>query len=150
MIFIKTMLKTLTLILPALLPSWRFFDVIAPSPRIEFTLLKAPEDTPGTWQEFRLRPDRLSIGAMLGNLFWDPRRNEDLFLVSCAERLMEDQDSHSQQEIFKRIAANLTPQTPAPYLQFRLVFLARDKETIHTHITYISPVQRYDTGEDYP
>ena len=34
------MLRTLKLLLPVLIPSWRFFDFIAPSPRIQFSLLK--------------------------------------------------------------------------------------------------------------
>ena len=29
------------LLLPALIPSWSFFDVIAPSPRIEYALLRS-------------------------------------------------------------------------------------------------------------
>ena len=32
------MQNALRLLLPALIPSWRFFDVIAPSPRIEYAL----------------------------------------------------------------------------------------------------------------
>jgi hypothetical protein len=47
------MLQTLKLLLPALIPSWRFFDTIAPSPRIEFTLLKTAQDASGAWREFR-------------------------------------------------------------------------------------------------
>ena len=35
------MLQTVKLLLPALIPSWRFFSTIAPSPRIEFALLDA-------------------------------------------------------------------------------------------------------------
>ena len=46
----KIMLQTLKLLLPALIPSWRFFDTIAPSPRIEFTLLKTAQDAPGDWR----------------------------------------------------------------------------------------------------
>ena len=31
-------------VLPALIPSWRFFDYIAPSPRIEFAVVAAVDD----------------------------------------------------------------------------------------------------------
>ena len=34
------MFNVLKLLIPALLPSWNFFDYITPSPRIQFTLLK--------------------------------------------------------------------------------------------------------------
>ena len=106
------MLQTLKLLLPALIPSWRFFDTIAPSPRIEFALLKTARDASGRWQEFRPRPARLPISTMLKRMFWNPRWNESLFLVSCAERLMESPTEHSSQEILARIEAD--PPRPDP------------------------------------
>ncbi len=86
----RTMLSIVKLLLPALIPSWRFFDTIAPSPRIEFTLLKTADDVPENWQEFRPRPAHLSPGSMLKRLFWNPRWSETLFPVSCTELLMEN------------------------------------------------------------
>ncbi|NQU70498.1 MAG: hypothetical protein HQ514_08105 [Rhodospirillales bacterium] len=140
------MLQTLKLLIPALIPSWRFFDEIAPSPRIEFTLLKTEKDTSGRWREFRPRPARLSIGAMLKRMFWNPRWNESLFLVSCAERLMENPTEHSSQEIQQRITAELARESvdviATPYLQFRLVFLSREGSEIQKHITFESPIHR--------
>ena len=44
-------LRPFALLLPALIPSWNFFDVIAPSPRIEIARLVSV-DTPRVWQEF--------------------------------------------------------------------------------------------------
>ena len=38
------MRQIIRLLLPALIPSWRFFDVVAPSPRIEFVLLETAGD----------------------------------------------------------------------------------------------------------
>lgn len=123
------MLGALKLLLPALIPSWNFFDVIAPAPRVEYALLASPGDTSGRWRTFRPRPDRLPIAAMLGRLVWNPRWNETLFVMSCAERLAEDRTpDHSQAEIFRRIAADLAgePADPArPWLCFRLVFVSR-------------------------
>ncbi|MBL4740338.1 MAG: hypothetical protein JKY12_05050 [Sneathiella sp.] len=144
---VGTIAQTLRLLLPALIPSWRFFDVIAPSPRIEFTLLETAHDIPTAWQEFRPRPAELSAREMLKRLFWNPRWNESLFLVSCAERLMANPTEHSSAEIFTRIGAELN-QNPTdvklpPYLQFRLVFLDRQNAEIHKRTTYTSPVQRY-------
>jgi len=140
------MLQTLKLLLPALIPSWRFFDTIAPSPRIEFTLLKTAQDASGSWQEFRPRPAWLPISSMLKRMFWNPDWNESLFLVSCAERLMASPTVHSSQEILKRIKVELERNSidvmATPYLQFRLVFLNREGSQIQKHITYISPIHR--------
>jgi len=139
------MLHTLKLLLPALIPSWRFFDVIAPSPRIEYALLETAQEAPCEWREFRPRPARLPVHSMLKRLFWNPRWNESLFLVSCAERLMANPTEHSSQEILKRIRAEITRDTggtdPAPWLQFRLGFLSREGTQIQKHITFVSPVQ---------
>src|SRR6187402_3359239 len=97
------MLQTIKLLLPALIPSWRFFDTIAPSPRIEFTLLQSVQGVAGDWQEFRPRPSSLAVHEMLVRMFWNPRWNETLFLVSCAERLLTAPTEHSSHEIFNRI-----------------------------------------------
>jgi hypothetical protein len=135
-----TPLQALKLLLPALIPSWNFFDVIAPSPRIEYALLAAPA-APGDWREFRPRPERLSPLAMACRMFWNPVWNESLFLVSCAERLTSagsSSNDHSEDEIFKRIAADLRPEetADAPWLNFQLVFLSRQGEAIEREVLY--------------
>jgi uncharacterized protein (UPF0248 family) len=138
------MFQTLKLLLPALVPSWRFFDVVAPSPRVEFVLLETAQDAADNWQEFRPRPAHLSIGNMLKRMFWNPRWNESLFLVSCAERLIKNPTEHSAQEIVKRIKAELargfTEEAATPYLQFRLVFVYRHGAELQKHIIFISPI----------
>ncbi|PCI04699.1 MAG: hypothetical protein COB78_08180 [Hyphomicrobiales bacterium] len=141
------MLQTIKLLLPALMPSWRFFSVIAPSPRIEITLLKTAKDTPDSWQEFRPRPAHLSIGSMLKRMFYNARWNEALFLTSLAERLSSNPTEHSSQEILKRIKAELVRNSfdsfdsaATPHLQFRLVFVHREGEQLQKHVTFISPV----------
>ena len=138
------MLSSCKLLLPALIPSWRFFDVIAPSPRIEFALLEHAQNTANDWQELRPRPATLSIGTMLKRLFWNPEWNESLFLVSCAERLMAHPTEHSIQEILTRIRAELKPRftdtTIFRYVQFRLVFLSREGKEIRRDITFVSPI----------
>jgi hypothetical protein len=139
-VFIKIMLQTLKLILPALIPSWRFFDVIAPSPRIEFALLKTAQDIPGPWQEFRPRPARLSLGGTIKGLLYNPRWNESLFLASCAERLIENPTEHSRQEILTRIKAEIRAPATTPYLQFRLAFIRRDGSKLPKEIAFISSV----------
>lgn len=137
------MLQALTLLLPALVPSWRFFDTIAPSPRIEFCLLTTPQDNALHWQEYRPRPAQITIRTMLKRMIWNPYWNESLFLVSCAEQIMEHQSKHHEQEINIRIITDLQRSTvditATPYVQFRLIFLSRQGTDIQKHITYISP-----------
>jgi hypothetical protein len=122
----------LQLLLPALVPSWNFFDVIAPSPRVEYALIPSAEASPEAWREFRPRPERLAPTTMVARLLWNPRWNESLFLVSCAERLIDNRTAHSEDEIFKRIAAGLARGGTAleGWLTFRLVFVAREDEAI--------------------
>lgn len=127
------MLQTLKLLLPAIIPSWRFFDIIAPAPSIEYALLQT-QDTVPVWHEFRPRPENVTAPTMFKRLFWNPYWNETLFLVSCAERLLEEPTPHSSNEIIARIKADLKPNSP--YLQFRLVLRHRE----NTEIAYISQV----------
>ena len=137
------MLNSLRLLLPALIPSWNFFDVIAPSPRVEYALTSAKGEAPHDWREYRLRPERVSVGTMLARLLWNPRWNQSLFVVACAERLVEDASDHSQDEIFKRIAADL-PGEAAPWLSFRLVFLSRRGEAIEREVLFQSAPRRLE------
>lgn len=138
------MIATLRLLLPALIPSWRFFSAVAPSPRVEYALLSRPGARAKNWHEFRPRPARLGLGQMLGRMFWNPAWNEQLFLVSCAERLMENPTAHSIEEIARRVSAGI-PAAPAGeaepgYLQFRLVFVSREGAVILRDVEYISEV----------
>ncbi len=83
---------------------------------------------------------------MLRRLLWNPRWNESLFVVSCAERLMDQPTDHSRDEIFKRIAADLVrlPQGDAAgdWLSFRLVFVSREDETVSREELYRSEPRR--------
>ena len=141
------MLQSLTLLWPALIPSWRFFDEIAPSPRIEYRIFADEANPPDVWQAFRPRPAHVSLLTMLKRMFWNPRLNETLFLVSCAERLVQNPTSHSEDEIFKRIAADLLRDECGdqmlPYLQFRLVFVARNGQEHERHVAYLSTSRSY-------
>ena len=139
---LRIMLHTLTLLLPALMPSWRFFDVIAPSPRIEYALLKTKTEIPHHWQEFRPRPTRLSFMHMLGRMFYNPKWNESLFLVSCAERIMQGSTEHSIQEIVSRMNTELLHQhtniQATPYMQFRLVYVWRSGDQLDNQVVFNS------------
>lgn len=119
--------------------------MIAPAPRVEYALLASPGDTSGTWREFRPRPEQVALATLLKRLVWNPRWNQTLFVMSCAERLAEDRTpAHSEAELFKRIAADLAvePQDPArPWLCFRLVFVSRDGEAL-TEEVMVQPAPR--------
>ena len=132
------------MLLPALIPSWRFFDEIAPSPRIEYALLEHQDEEDRVWQDVKPRPSHVSFGRMLRRMVWNPDWNETLFLMSCAERLMAYPTDHSHQEILKGTRRWLLKQgtdpVKTPYLQFRLVFRARLEEEIEQAIAYQSPV----------
>lgn len=150
----ETILYTLKLMLPALIPSWRFFYEVAPSPRIEYALSPTAQNkTQKNWQEFRPRPDHLPFTSMLHRMLWNPRWNESLFLVSCAERYMEFPTDHSYHEILNRIKRDLINQketdlTATPYLQFRLVFVKRENTDIQKDILFESSI--HPVTEDIP
>jgi len=140
------MLKTLQLLAPALIPSWNFFDVIAPSPRIEYALAASPDDANPDWREFRPRPERVPLALMARRLIWNPRWNETLFVVSSAERLVDHPTAHSEDEIFRRIARDLSRQPDADalpaWLGFRLVFVAREGEAIVRETLFVAEPRR--------
>ncbi len=125
------------LLLPALIPSWRFFDEITPSPRIEFALLAHADGMP-QWQELERRPLSLSAWQVFARMFHNPHWNETLFLVSCAERLSNAPAEHACREIVRRILAQTDAH--APYMQFRLAFVSRNGAQLEKHVEFVSPV----------
>ena len=136
------MLHALKLLLPALIPSWNFFDVIAPSPRIEYVQLGTQQASPAEWQEFRPRPARLGFLQMLARMVWNTDWNEYLFMMSCAERLIEFPTSHSEHEILKRIIRELLCKAQISdhetRLGFRLLTLKRTASGLEQQIVYES------------
>ncbi|MBL1274556.1 MAG: hypothetical protein COB30_000550 [Ectothiorhodospiraceae bacterium] len=142
------MLNTIKRLLPALLPSWRFFDFIVASPRIQFSLLKTENETSRQWQEFRPRPTQLSFAAMIKRLLWNPEWNESLFMVSCAERLLDQPTQHSEDEILKRIQHDITKNHSdtsaiheASHLQFRILLINRKGTELLQEIAFTSRIQ---------
>ena len=147
-------LQSVKLLIPAIIPSWNFFDSIAPSPRIQFSLLKSETDATRNWQEFRPRPQSVSLVKMLRRMFWNPRWNESLFLVSCAERIVSNSSPelmiHSEQEILKRIKNDLLQKHKSittSHLQFRLLFLKRQDSKINEEVTFVSRIQALSTKD---
>lgn len=142
-------LKLLNLLLPALFPSWRFFDVIGPSPRVEFCLLDTSEDDAAVWRECRPRPARLGFWDRLKGFFWNARWNETLHLSNCAERFIQGQEEHASREIRRRLRGDLL-RDPAnntdkggeampAFFRFRLVFVSRDEGSLRRDVAFVSP-----------
>jgi hypothetical protein len=137
----QSTLNTLRLLLPALFPSWRFFDTIAPSPRIQYALLDAQQQLIADWQEFNPRPQHLPVATLLRRLLWNPGWNEMLFMTSCAERMLEQHSAHSEQEIMNRIRTSVH-QCPSPqsacYVQFRLLLIERQADALTQQVCFVS------------
>ncbi len=138
----------LALLLPALIPSWRFFAMVAPSPRIELALLGSADEAPPSWREFRPRPAHVPLHAILGRLLWNPRWNELLFLVTCTERVLESGSERRIREILSRIRSDLRRTSPptgtAQHIQMRFVVLTRDKDRVVREEVYRSAVHALD------
>lgn len=66
------MLRPLQLLLPALILSWNFFDVIAASPRIEYALSDLPTGAPAFVDGLSAPPQTVSLPTMLKRLVWNP------------------------------------------------------------------------------
>ncbi|MGX9357099.1 hypothetical protein ACS3SW_18595 [Roseobacteraceae bacterium S113] len=108
------MLQAFTLLLPALIPSWRFFKDVAPSPRIE-----AWDGT--EWEPVLVRPARVSLMAMVARMVWNPAWNETLYMVSLSERLIARPTDHARAEMARLVAAHMGG--PRPY---RLLVVYRE------------------------
>ena len=115
------MWRAISLLLPVLLPAWRFFQSVGPSPRIEI-------ERDGEWFEARPPPSRLSVQAMLWRLVWNAGWNESLFLTSCAERVLEDGRPHARREIMVRTGS----------ARFRVIEVERHGEQLSREIRFCS------------
>jgi len=140
-------LKTLKLLIPALVPSWNFFDIITASPRIQYILMGANKEQLTDWQEFRPRPKHLSLMQMIRRMLWNANWNETMFAVGCAERLMSNPTKHSEEQIMKRIILDLENHQTVKelesilYVQFRLVYIERRYEILDEEVTYYSQLE---------
>jgi len=135
------MRKTLLLALPVLFPSWRFFKSIEPSPRVEWRTISAGDPRAAVWHAFRPRPARLGVLPLVLSLFWNPRRNQDLFFVSCAERIQQNPDENSVAVIKRGIQLETKGRrldSPSEQLMFRLVFVRREGTELVREVVFQS------------
>ena len=128
--------RTIELLLPALIPSWRFFKSVEASPRIEYRLLH--ETTKTEWTESYVRPSSLAVWQYVLRLFWNSDWNDHLFMVSCAERLTDQPSQHSIDALNGRIARRLDGAGVSGLFQFRLLFVSRQGGQLVKEIEYES------------
>lgn len=131
---LPAILRVISLLLPALIPSWRFFKSVAPSPRVEYRVIGGAAAC--DWVEDRPRPATLAPMAFVRRMIWNPDWNEQLFLVACAERMIEEPSQHSLDEILIRVARVL--DADQGLLQIRLVFITREGDTLVKTVDYES------------
>ena len=146
-----SVLGIVNLLLPALFPSWRFFDVIGPSPRIELCQFDTPQDDlpehdQTVWRECRQRPAHVGFRGMLKDFFWNAAWNESLHLANCAERIIQGQTEHCSREIRLRLRADLLRdadiETLPAFFRFRLVFVSQAEDRLRRDILFVSPTYR--------
>lgn len=134
-------IQSLKLLLPAIFPAWNFFDIISPSPRIEYSLLTSTDKEASNWVRFRPRENNFTFSNLMKTPFYNSKWNESLFLVSCAERIIDNYTPHSENEIFKRIEKELIQTESIQencFLIFRLVFIQRQKDKLKNEILFVS------------
>lgn len=96
---------------------------------------------PVVWQEFRPRPFTVAPFKMVFRLFWNPDRNEELFVVSCAERIQQHPAAHSINEIRRRIQFDIEQmqiESGDEFFQFRLVFVNREQTNLVQEVLFVS------------
>ena len=125
------MLNLAQLFLPILFPSWRFFEAIGPSPRIEVRLASG-----GPWLPVGAIPLRLGSRDYLRRLFHAPEWNAHLYQTSTAIRHAVEPTEHTLSELTRLVAKGVAAGEP---FNFRIIFLAREGEAVGKFIEYESP-----------
>lgn len=161
-------------LLPAIMPSWRFFDRIGPAPRVEVALIRQNGAAPGggdggrgaiptegadAWRPLRSEPTRLGVLAALIRLFWNPDGNESLFVVSCAERFLDDPTPAREALLILHAVRRLRADRPRaeqgapasatddgllrpiPPFRLRIVETHRENGRVVEHVCYVSRPQ---------
>jgi hypothetical protein len=134
-------------LLPALIPSWRFFDRIGPAPHLEFQLTASPDRVSAEWGAVHPRRARVPAILMLARLFWNPYGNEALYLVSCAERLIDDPSDAGADDLWQRVAdiveRDNAHASVGPFLRVRIVQVMREGDRIIHHVPWTSAARRW-------
>ena len=142
---LRAVSHSLALFLPALAPSWRFFEEIKPSPRIEIAVLRGERAEARRWSEFRPKPETVSIGALIVRLVFNPHRNENLYLLTACEKLLLEESQAARRTILARIRSDLSgvaaseAQNPErSWVVFRIAALRREGGALVKEVAYES------------
>ena len=137
------MMQMLRLLLPALIPSWRFFKSVEPSPRVQWAITHSRAETSTKWQDYRPRPQWIGPSQMLARLFWNPWWNECLHMLSLSERVIADPTEYALIEMVRKIRADLPDaQANRGHLHLRMVHLSQGPRGIHSEETFrTAPIQ---------
>lgn len=100
---VRALLRLARLCLPIVVPSWRFFDEIAPAPRIDIGWSDGPDADVTHWEPLRPTPDAIPWPRRVGHLVANARRNETLYLTSCADKVCYDDSAHAVAEDRKSV-----------------------------------------------
>lgn len=88
---------------PVLVPSWRFFDTIAASPRLQYSPCDETGGPQGPWTEVLVSRPTRSTRDVLTELFFSPARNDALYLADCCDRVVEDGSRAAYDAVAARI-----------------------------------------------
>ena len=130
------MANIFALLLPAVVPSWRFFDRVTASPRIEVGVFQSGSPDSLTWKDFRPRPARVGLCTMLVRMFWNPHWNESLYLVSLAERIVATGCEHAVRGVWERVEGSRFPEGRG--VCFRVVMVSREGDDLVQQVAFQS------------
>ena len=80
---------------------------------------------------------------MVVRLFWNVKRNDTLFVISCAERIHEQPTPHSIAEIKQRVRAEIKESQindVGRFFRFRLVLVRREQMEMLKDIVFVSEI----------
>ena len=111
-------MKTLTLFLSAIISSWQFFKEAAEAPVLEISF------NDENWDVLSLRSDKRTFLGFLGGIFYNPKWNEALYIMDCAERLLTDISQRNIDELMDRVVLYLKSRNllNSSQLKYRLLY----------------------------
>ena len=83
-------------------------------------------------------------------MIWNPTWNESLYIVACAERIIDAYNPHSENEILTRIERNLkleVNEITATHLQFQLILVQRKENKLQETVVFTSRIQKRLLGD---
>ena len=95
-------------------------------------------------REFRLRPQLLSLTSLVLRVLWDPQWNENFYLTSCVDKLIDDPSLRVMHDLLKRVASTLNLDringgtNPAMYRRIRALVIRRVEDRLTREMVLMS------------